>query len=115
MRLNLHSNGGNRHTLSEMCLTPVLINHPAVIAVIVIEGCGEGGNVTFEGVSVMFGLRIRIICGCLSALNGGVSGIVVSGCTLMHAKIFDYLSRNRPDCGWCAYGNYSVSSGLEDA
>ena len=61
-----------------MCLTPVLINHPAVIAVIVIEGCGEGGNVTFEGVSVMFGLRIRIICGCLSALNGGVSGIVVS-------------------------------------
>ena len=53
MRLNLHSNGGNRHTLSEMCLTPVLINHPAVIAVIVIEGCGEGGNVTFEGVSVI--------------------------------------------------------------
>ena len=33
---------GNRHTLSEMCLTPVLINHPAVSAVIVIEGCGEG-------------------------------------------------------------------------
>ena len=28
--------------LSEMCLTPVLINHPAVSAVIVIEGCGEG-------------------------------------------------------------------------
>ena len=35
---------GNRHTLSEMCLTPVLINHPAVSAVIVIEGCGEGGT-----------------------------------------------------------------------
>ena len=74
----------------------------------------------------MFGLRIRIICGCLSAfmgvssvslsaLNGGVSGIVVSGCTLIYVKIFDCLSHNRPDYGWCAYGNYSVSSGLEDA
>ena len=51
----------------------------------------------------------------LSALNGGVSGIVVSGCTLIYVKIFDCLSHNRPDYGWCAYGNCSVSSGLEDA
>ena len=74
----------------------------------------------------MFGLRIRIICGCLSALNGGVSGIVVSahrgvisivvsGCVLTNVKIYDYLSYNRPDCGWCIYVNYSVSSGLEEA
>ena len=62
----------------------------------------------------------------LSALNGGVIGIVVSahrgvisivvsGCALMNVKIFDCLSHNRPGYGWCAYGNCSVSSGLDDA
>ena len=63
----------------------------------------------------MFGLRIRIICGCLSALNGGVISIVVSGCALTYVKIFDYLSHNRPGYGWYAYGNCSISNGLEDA
>ena len=32
-----------------------------------------------------------------------------------YVKIFDYSSHNRPGYEWCAYGNYSVSSGLEDA
>jgi hypothetical protein len=30
-----------KNKLSEMCLTPVLINYPAVSAVIVIEGSGD--------------------------------------------------------------------------
>ena len=57
----------------------------------------------------------RVVIGIVVSAHRGVISIVVSGCVLTNVKIYDYLSYNRPDCGWCIYENYSVSSGLEDA